>query len=239
MKFNENLIKLRKEKGLSQEELGTKINVARQTISKWELGETTPEMEKLIDLSKIFQISIDELVGNKKYNLRKKLLSIKFEYEYQSKKNIKGIPLVHINFGLGQRKAKALIAIGNTATGLISLGGISSGLISFGGLSGGIISIGAISFGLLFALGGVAIGSLAIGGLALGLYSIGGLAYAINIACGGCARAHIAIGQYVKGTNTILVNNVTPQLKSEIKNTILKEFPNTWEFIIYLYSNLF
>ena len=48
MKFNEKLIKLRKEMGLSQEELGNKLNVARQTVSKWELGETTPEMDKLI-----------------------------------------------------------------------------------------------------------------------------------------------------------------------------------------------
>lgn len=62
MKFNEKLIKLRKAAGLSQEELGNKLNVARQTVSKWELGETTPEMDKLEELSNIFEISIDELV---------------------------------------------------------------------------------------------------------------------------------------------------------------------------------
>lgn len=64
MKFNEKLIKLRKAAGLSQEELGNKLNVARQTVSKWELGETTPEMNKLEELSNIFGISIDELVKN-------------------------------------------------------------------------------------------------------------------------------------------------------------------------------
>lgn len=62
LKFNEKLIKLRKASGLSQEELGDKLNVARQTISKWELGETTPEMDKLEELSNLFEISIDELV---------------------------------------------------------------------------------------------------------------------------------------------------------------------------------
>lgn len=62
MKFNEKLIKLRKAAGLSQEELGNRLNVARQTVSKWELGETTPEMDKLEELSNIFEISIDELV---------------------------------------------------------------------------------------------------------------------------------------------------------------------------------
>ena len=63
MKFNEKLIELRKKQGLSQEELGYKLNVTRQTVSKWELGQTTPEMDKLIELSKLFNISIDELIN--------------------------------------------------------------------------------------------------------------------------------------------------------------------------------
>lgn len=62
MKFNEKLIKLRKSKGMSQEELGEKLNVTRQTVSKWELGITTPEMDKLIEMSKIFNITVDELI---------------------------------------------------------------------------------------------------------------------------------------------------------------------------------
>ncbi len=65
MKFNEKLIKLRKAAGLSQEELGNRIDVARQTISKWELGETEPEMSKLIELSNLFKVSIDELAKEK------------------------------------------------------------------------------------------------------------------------------------------------------------------------------
>lgn len=65
MKFNEKLIKLRKEMGISQEELGNKLNVARQTVSKWELGETTPEMDKLIKMSEIFNITLDELIKDK------------------------------------------------------------------------------------------------------------------------------------------------------------------------------
>ena len=62
MKFNEKLIKLRKSAGLSQEELGNRLDVARQTVSKWELGETTPEMDKLVELSNLFNVSIDEMV---------------------------------------------------------------------------------------------------------------------------------------------------------------------------------
>ena len=45
--LNENLKNIRKAKGLSQEELAIKLNVVRQTVSKWELGVTTPEMDKL------------------------------------------------------------------------------------------------------------------------------------------------------------------------------------------------
>ena len=63
MKFNEKLIELRRREGLSQEELGYKLNVTRQTVSKWELGQTTPEMDKLVELSKLFNISIDELIN--------------------------------------------------------------------------------------------------------------------------------------------------------------------------------
>ena len=62
MKFNEKLIELRKKEGLSQEELGYKLNVTRQTVSKWELGQTTPEMDKLVEISKLFNISVDELI---------------------------------------------------------------------------------------------------------------------------------------------------------------------------------
>lgn len=64
MKLNENIYNLRKEKGLSQEVLAEEVDVSRQTISNWELGETTPNPDQLISLSKLFNVSIDELVGN-------------------------------------------------------------------------------------------------------------------------------------------------------------------------------
>lgn len=69
MKFNEKLIMLRKNKNLSQEELGNELGVARQTVSKWELGETTPEMDKLIKMGEIFEISLDELMKDSQINV--------------------------------------------------------------------------------------------------------------------------------------------------------------------------
>ena len=64
MNLGENIFKLRKKLGLSQEELGEKINVTRQTISNWELGETSPNPEQLKQLSKVLNVSIDELLNN-------------------------------------------------------------------------------------------------------------------------------------------------------------------------------
>lgn len=64
MKFSEKIMNLRKEKGWSQEEFAQKINVTRQTVSKWELDQTVPDMNKLIEISKLFEISLDELVNN-------------------------------------------------------------------------------------------------------------------------------------------------------------------------------
>lgn len=72
MKFNERLLDLRKKKGWSQEELGYKLDVSRQTISKWEAGQTTPELEKLRLLSKTFEISVDELINEDEEILEKK-----------------------------------------------------------------------------------------------------------------------------------------------------------------------
>ena len=64
MKLGKKILELRKKKGFSQEQLGEKINVTRQTISNWELEETTPNPEQLKLLSKVLNISIDELLDN-------------------------------------------------------------------------------------------------------------------------------------------------------------------------------
>lgn len=64
MKFSEKLMNLRKKQGISQEELAGKLNVTRQTISKWELDQTVPDMNKLIEISKLFEISLDELIND-------------------------------------------------------------------------------------------------------------------------------------------------------------------------------
>lgn len=63
MKLNENILKFRKERGFSQETLAEKVDVSRQTISNWELGETSPNPDQLISLSNAFEVSVDVLIG--------------------------------------------------------------------------------------------------------------------------------------------------------------------------------
>lgn len=63
--FSENLITLRKLKGLSQEALADAIGITRQTLSKWETGESLPDIERCRKLAQYFDVSLDDLVSEK------------------------------------------------------------------------------------------------------------------------------------------------------------------------------
>lgn len=177
---------LRKKFSLTQESLAEKLDVARQTISNWELEETSPNPEQLKMLSKIFNVSLDELLENEEFTTDKRTekndskapIEEKFinsGFEYKSKVLIKGLPLIHVNIGgTIPRRAKGIIAIGDIATGIVALGGITAGIVSVGGLSTGIVAIGGLAVGLITAFGGAAIGTIAIGGGALGVIARGG-----------------------------------------------------------------
>ena len=60
--LSEKLYKLRKNSGLSQEQLAEKLSVSRQAISKWESGTAVPESEKLVTISNYFGVSVDYLL---------------------------------------------------------------------------------------------------------------------------------------------------------------------------------
>ena len=62
MKFGDNLKTIRKEKNMSQEQLAEKVNVSRQSVSKWETGESYPEMNNILELCKIFNCNINDLI---------------------------------------------------------------------------------------------------------------------------------------------------------------------------------
>lgn len=64
MDLGNKLLELRKKNGYSQEELAEKLGVTRQTVSKWELNETSPDIKQSKRISKIFNVSLDDLLDN-------------------------------------------------------------------------------------------------------------------------------------------------------------------------------
>lgn len=90
MKFGDNLRKLRKSKKLSQEELAEKVQVSRQSVSKWETGDAYPEMNNILELCKIFHCRINELVNDSIIDVDSldediRMNVVKFKKEQQSK----------------------------------------------------------------------------------------------------------------------------------------------------------
>ena len=216
MTFGERLYQLRKQKYISQEELADIMNVSRQSISKWELDQTYPDIDNLIRLAEYFDVSVDFLVtGEEKttdYQAEEELPkqdTVKqddttasrrnaiesWHYEYKSKKTYKGVPLVHVNIGIGLYYAKGIIAVGNIAKGVVAVGGLSCGIIALGAISLGLLAFGGLAIGLILSLGGFALNTLvAIGGIAVGTFSLGGIAVGFYSAIGGIAVAKHPFG---------------------------------------------
>ena len=63
--FSENLKTLRKEKGFSQEQLAIRLNIVRQTVSKWEKGISVPDAELLMQLAEVLNVNVSDLLGKK------------------------------------------------------------------------------------------------------------------------------------------------------------------------------
>ena len=66
--FKDNLIELRKLNGMSQDELADRIGVSRQTISKYETGESLPDIEKCKRIAEVFSVSMDDLINYERNN---------------------------------------------------------------------------------------------------------------------------------------------------------------------------
>lgn len=91
MALGQNIYELRKKKGLSQEQLGEKIDVTRQTISNWELGETSPNPEQLKLLSKTLDVSVDDLIDNDIENVILSKVKLTEKQTKSIKKILKGL----------------------------------------------------------------------------------------------------------------------------------------------------
>ncbi len=258
MIFAEKLQTLRKGNGMSQESLAEALGVSRQAVSKWESGQSYPEMDKMIALSNLFHVSMDYLVkdespaeeGNR-YPVGMNAFKSMLHYEYKSKRKLGSLPLVHINIGHGFYVAKGVIAIGNIAIGCAAFGALAVGGLCFGAFALGLLGIGGVAIHLLLSFGGISVGAVAIGGaaigivtfggLSIGMFSMGGCAIASHIAIGGFAKGHIAIGDSVEGIRTICIHNKSFRDISaqQVRDLINQEFPNLWQPIVNGVAALF
>ena len=91
MALGQNILEARKKNGLSQEQLGEKIDVTRQTISNWELDETAPNPDQLKKLSKALNVSVDDLIDNDLQNVVLSKVKITEKQTKTIKKILKGI----------------------------------------------------------------------------------------------------------------------------------------------------
>ena len=67
MKLAEKIMALRKQRGWSQEELAQQLSVSRQSVSKWESGASVPDLDKILKMSEIFDVSTDALLRETQY----------------------------------------------------------------------------------------------------------------------------------------------------------------------------
>lgn len=249
MRFAENLMALRRSRGWSQEELGDTLGVSRQTVSKWETGQTTPELEKLIELAEVFGLSIDQLVGREAAGERPGPPAAGecsacprrgVRYEYISPRRLWGVPLVHVRLGGGSRPVSGIVAVGNVAVGVVALGGIGVGLFSLAGLSVGLLALGGLSLGAA-SIGGVAIGLCAGGGVAAGHWlALGGVAVSNQLAAGGVVLSRqLAIGDVALGAIAVgaeadgLLTFAPGSDPAVVWQAVKAQFPRMWEIARY------
>ena len=141
MEFNEKLQGLRKEKGLTQEELAESLFVSRTAVSRWESGRGYPNIESLKDISAFFNVSIDELLSGER------LLSIA---EKENKSNISG--LCNLFYGIADLFSFIRVVLPlypNTVEGFV----YSVSLFNYKEASPWVLALYWVLFILLFLLG--------------------------------------------------------------------------------------
>lgn len=262
MDLAEKLQLLRKKNLLSQEELAEKLGISRQAVSKWESGQSVPDLNKLKMISKLYSVTIDSLVNDDdeiyECNIKQEtdeenktldenalngrvvlnVNKVSIDYEYKSKRTMFGLPLVHVNLGRGFKKAKGIIAVGNISCGVVSVGFLSLGILSFGCFGIGVAGFGAVALGLLLAAGAISVGTFSFGAISIGVFSYGALAFG-KYAFGAMAIASdIAVGDSADANiaigNTIHGAKILPLNTSyrQLEDTIKQVYPNLPQWII-------
>ncbi len=228
MKFCDKLIGLRRERGLSQEQLADLLDVSRQSVSKWESDQTMPELQKLVTLSEIFEVSLDYLIrdyildrsatGEKKNSTIENFCDApQKEHAYTTLES----QLNEINSymkrprGFEYKSKKMLLGLPlihicflyskhrvKVAKGIIAIGAISVGFFSMGFLSFGLFAFGALALGLL-SIGAISIGTIALGSIAIGILSAGAISVGVYSMGSIAIAKEIAIGAIASGNLAI------------------------------------
>lgn len=97
MTLGERLTELRKKQNLSQEEVAEKLNVTRQTVSKWELDQSTPDFDKIIPICKLYSITSEELLTGRKADAN----NDNIEYSLMTDEEIKKKTAIAISTSVG------------------------------------------------------------------------------------------------------------------------------------------
>ena len=250
MNVSENIADLRRKRGWSQEHLAEQLGVTRQSVSKWESGTATPELEKLAALADLFGVSLDALARENwrppSPSMEPTHLEQQMEelsryvrgYSYDSPIRLWGLPLVSIRLNRNtfgrDSVARGIIAIGNIAVGVVAVGCLSVGIFSLGAFALGVLSVAALAFGAV-SLGALSVGFLAFGSCAVGVYSCGVAVMASDIAVGVSATANqTAIGEQAAGEHVLLWGSGLTQ--GQVEAFLLAHHPNLWRPLLRLLS---
>ncbi len=261
MTTGQKLAKLRREHGLTQEELAERLGVTRQAVGRWETDATYPEINNLVRIGELYGCSMDYLLKSDPNEKEKSSVQTtdpqqththaesslfellqSFYFERKSKRSIGKLPLWHINIEIN-RVATGVFAVGLVARGLVSVGLIGIGLISIGLLGIGLLGIGTFAIGLM-AVGAIAIGLIAFGAIAIGLFSVGAVAigqYAVGalarggtFALGDHAYAQIAIGKTIAEGSVFSAPAVTAINRAEILSLLSSNTPPVFLWLKWL-----
>lgn len=216
MRFCDKLLSLRKMKRYSQEQLADLLGISRQSVSKWESGQAMPELGKIIQISNLFSVPVDDLVRDERELVRESVQDIAFvkpTYSQEPALKMENVAseeeirknILEMKDTIQQISKSVNAPAGFEYKSRVSIFGIPLVHIHFGKLfhvgvfpynnacvAKGIFAAGDLAVGVV-SFGAASFGIISLGGAAIGLLSVG------IVAVGGLALGFSSIGIYAIG----------------------------------------
>ena len=217
--LNERLASLRRRAGYSQEGLAERLGISRQAVSKWEGGQSQPDVARLVQLSELYEVSLDQLIKgvpapcpalpdaavqmpgeaeicrgcpwrDVQRTVDEAIRAHPAHWEYEYQTSRTLWGMPLVHIHLARNRLNA------RAQGVLAIGNCASGIVSVGLFARGIFSAGVCSLGLV-SLGALSAGMVSLGALALGALAVG------NIAVGLVAFGNMAVGELLAAGNLV------------------------------------